>query len=151
MLDSLFSGASAGRFSQLTDRQDLWVLLLSMTHNKCVDQVRRNVAQKRGGGTIQGEGDLLAANGPELNELVSPVPVPETLAILQEEYERLLSLLRDEDLRQVAAWRLEGYSTEEIAEFAGLSARSIRRKLELIRDTWMSAIGVTRADDDGCG
>ena len=51
---------------------------------------------------------------------------------------RLLGKLRDETLRQVALWRLEGFTTEEIADHLQCSVRSVARKLELIRRTWLS-------------
>ena len=46
--------------------------------------------------------------------------------------------LRDETLRQVALWRLEGFTSEEIADHLQCSVRSVARKLELIRRTWLS-------------
>jgi len=58
--------------------------------------------------------------------------------MLDEEHQRLLSLLRDERLRQVAISRIEGRTVAEIARDLGLCARSIERKLRLIRNTWAS-------------
>ena len=46
-----------------------------------------------------------------------------------------MSVLND-DLRQVALLRMEGDSIEEIAARLGYVPRSIKRKLELIRDLW---------------
>jgi DNA-directed RNA polymerase specialized sigma24 family protein len=41
-----------------------------------------------------------------------------------------------DDLRQVALWKLEGYSNEEIATRLGCVVRSVERKLAAIRATW---------------
>jgi len=144
VLDSLCAGAAANRFQQITNRDELWVLLATMTHRKCVNRIRRNVAQKRGGGKVVGENDLVAAASPSmqlsLDDLQSCEPDPETLAILQEDYEQLMTTLRNEEMRNIAKWRMDGYSTSEIAEKAKLSERSIRRKLDLIRDTWLNQV-----------
>jgi DNA-directed RNA polymerase specialized sigma24 family protein len=48
----------------------------------------------------------------------------------------LLDRLGDDELRQIALWRLMGYSNREIADMKGCSERTIERKLELIRAIW---------------
>ena len=50
---------------------------------------------------------------------------------------RLLRSLADDTLRQVALMKMEGYTHEEIADRLGCSLRSVGRKLELIRRTWL--------------
>ena len=140
VMQSLCAGAANNRFQQVGNRQELWVLLATMTHRKCVNRIRRNVAQKRGSGKVVGEADLAAGYSLRdltLDDLESTAPTPETLAVLQEDYEHLMQLLRNDEMRQVALWRMEGHSTTEIADRLKLSDRSIRRKLELIRDTWL--------------
>src|SRR5215212_4581259 len=46
---SVFRGASEGRFGQISTRDELWWLLLSITKQKAVDHIRREAAQKRRG------------------------------------------------------------------------------------------------------
>ncbi|MCA9018102.1 MAG: hypothetical protein KDA77_22460, partial [Planctomycetaceae bacterium] len=41
-------GAQNGRFSQITDRQNLWPLLVAITSHKSVDLIRNENRQKRG-------------------------------------------------------------------------------------------------------
>jgi DNA-directed RNA polymerase specialized sigma24 family protein len=53
-----------------------------------------------------------------------------------EECRRLLDALSDGDLRQVAVRKLEGYTVEEIAAQLGRVARTVKRWLRLIRQTW---------------
>ncbi len=53
-----------------------------------------------------------------------------------DETERLLNQLGDEKLRRIAVMRMDGLSTEEIAERLRSTSRTIRRKLERIRDVW---------------
>src|SRR5262245_6880068 len=47
---SFWAAAVRGRFPNLNDRHDLWVLLLYTLNQKVADYLRRRNAQKRGGG-----------------------------------------------------------------------------------------------------
>jgi hypothetical protein len=49
----------------------------------------------------------------------------------------LLGLLRDDSLRQVAQMRMEGYTNEEVASRLRCSLRTVARKIEIIRRTWV--------------
>jgi DNA-directed RNA polymerase specialized sigma24 family protein len=71
-----------------------------------------------------------------LDDLVGQTPTPEFLAMLKEEYERLLSGLRDERLREIAISRVEGYTVAEIAAKLAIGKRAVERKLQLIRSKW---------------
>jgi DNA-binding CsgD family transcriptional regulator len=48
----------------------------------------------------------------------------------------LLEQLGDDTLRQVAVWRMEGFTRDEIAERLDCSRRTAARKLEAIRVIW---------------
>lgn len=136
----LCDGAARGQFSQLTDRDDLWRLLATMTVNKAIDQQRRALPQKRGGGQVRGESVFAKAGCEEegfgLDQFVEDEPTPEFLALLAEEHQRLLKRLPDDTLRRTALWRMERFTNEEIAEKLGVTARSVERKLKRIRDLW---------------
>ena len=71
-----------------------------------------------------------------LDQFVEDEPTPEFLALLAEEHQRLLEALPDETLRRTALWRMEGFTNEEVAEKLGVTARSVERKLQRIRDVW---------------
>ena len=43
---------------------------------------------------------------------------------------------QDADLRTIAAWKMEGYTTEEIAAKLRRAPRTVERKLDLIRQRW---------------
>lgn len=147
--DSLCRGAANGHFNELSDRDDLWRLLAAIVHQKAVDQVRRNVSKKRGGGEVRGEsvfGELAASSSHDFagfDAWVGDDPTPELLATTEEEYQRLLGLLRHDTLRQIAVWRMEGESNEEIAQRLGTTVRSVERKLNRIREKW------SQEGDDG--
>jgi len=135
--------AEAGRFPQLADRDGLWRLLVALTDRKALNLIRNERRQKRGGGAVKGESALL--NGKDsasggLEQVAGREPTPEFAAMAVEEFKRLLGVLDDESLRQVALWRLEGYTTDEIAERLGCARRTVARRLELIRTLWIAEV-----------
>lgn len=138
--DSFCDGAAHGRFSRLADRDELWRLLVILTARKVGDQARRQRRQKRGGGRVLREADLLRADPDDgdlgLEQVVGPEPTPEFAAMIAEECRRLLDGLGDEDLRRIAVWKMEGYTNEEIRRRLGCSLRAVTLKLALIRALW---------------
>jgi DNA-directed RNA polymerase specialized sigma24 family protein len=48
----------------------------------------------------------------------------------------LLNQLSDEQLKQIAIMRMDGFLVDEIAERLQLSKRAVERRLQLIRRTW---------------
>jgi DNA-directed RNA polymerase specialized sigma24 family protein len=137
---SLCAGVAGGRFDRLKDRDDLWRLLVVITLRKVFDQVQHQRQLKRGAGRIVGEADLLGSDpaGPGgFDQCMTDEPTPEFAAMLAEEFQRRIDALDDPGLRQVALWRMEGYSNSEIAERLGCVSRSVERKLDLIRKAWL--------------
>jgi DNA-directed RNA polymerase specialized sigma24 family protein len=46
VFQSLCRGAEKGNFQMLTDREDLWALLLAITRQKAVDRIRHETGKK---------------------------------------------------------------------------------------------------------
>lgn len=140
---SLCRGAEQGRFPKLNNRDDLWQLLVMLTRDKVVNQVRRNTRKKRGGGLVRGDSIFRGTEGDRagFDVFLGQAPDPKFLAALDEQYHRLLQALRTDDQRRVAELRLEGYSNDEIAAQLGVTTRSIERKLKIIRTQWTKELG----------
>jgi len=139
----LCAGADQGRFPKLEDREDLWAVLLTVTKGKVTDQIRHLTRRKRGGGDVRGHSVLgYKANGEpvDFSECVNDELTPEFLTQLDEEHQRLLDMLRDDNHRNIAVWRMEGYSNDEIAERLQISVKSVERKLRHIREKWAGEI-----------
>jgi hypothetical protein len=136
--DSFCRGAEAGRFPDLADRDDLWRLLVVLTARKASRLARAESAQKRGGGQVRVEADLLGPDDSEaaLERVVGQEPTPELAAQMAEEYRRLLVMLGSDELRSIAVWQMEGDTVDEVAAKLGLSSRTVARKLNLIRQVW---------------
>jgi DNA-directed RNA polymerase specialized sigma24 family protein len=139
--DSFCQGLGRGQFPQLADRDDLWRLLIVLTLRKACDQLQRQRAAKRGGGKVVDESDLREADTPGggsgLDRLEADEPTPEFAAQVADQYRRLRDGLGDDSLRRVLHLRLEGYSQEEIAGRLGCALRTVARKLNVIRETWL--------------
>lgn len=140
VMQSFCHGAAHGKFDQLTGRDDLWKLLLTITARKVHRQIQHQCRQKRGGGRVRGEsvfqGRADEAERGGLGEVLGKEPSPELAAEFAENCQLLLNKLDDESLRRVAGLRLEGYTTEEIAKQLSCAPRTVQRKLELIRRKW---------------
>jgi DNA-directed RNA polymerase specialized sigma24 family protein len=133
--DSLCAGLAKGQFPQLADRDDLWRLLVVITTRKVRAQARRRMRQKRGGGHVQPACDLDEPDSDDdlLAQAVGSEPTPEFAVMVAEEYRRLLERLRDDVLRKVTVLRIEGFTTDAIADQLGCARRTVARQLALIR------------------
>ncbi len=127
-------GVRKQRFPELKDRNNLWRLLVSITLRKLMHMQRDQNRQKRGRDFRQ----LPQANDSldcptEIEQIISREPTPEIAAQLAEQYDRWMRALGSEDLVRLTQWKLEGFTNSEIAAKCGLTARTIERKLNLIR------------------
>jgi DNA-directed RNA polymerase specialized sigma24 family protein len=136
---SFWRGVEAGRFPRLDDRHDLWQVLVMLTLRKAANLARHDRAEKRGGGRVQSASAVeepAEEEGGALAELIGREPDPAFAAEVAGECGRLLGLLPGDELRDVALWKMEGYSNQEIAAKLGRSVSRVECKLALIRDLW---------------
>jgi RNA polymerase sigma factor (sigma-70 family) len=137
VFNNFCQAAENGRFPNLADRDSLWRLLVKMAANKAVDQRRHQARLRRGGGDVRGESALVGpddASGPQaIAEVVGDTPTPEFSAIMTEQVQRLLSVLGDDQLRELALGKMEGYTNEEMAQRLGCSLRTVERRLKVVR------------------
>jgi RNA polymerase sigma factor (sigma-70 family) len=137
---SVFRGVAEGRFEHISTRDELWWMLLTIAKRKTVDHIRREMAQKRHPQSDQPSSGRGAGQPPSarmsLDELVSSAPTPDFLVALEEQYLRLLDMLRNDQLREIAVLRIEGYDVAEIAQKLAVGQRAVERKLQLIRARW---------------
>jgi len=135
---SFYRGVEANRFAQLNDRDDLWQILLVLTERKALNQIRHELAQRRGAGKVLGESvmDDAAQGARGLADVADPGPTPAFAIEVSEQLEHLLQSLGEPRLRQIALLKLEGCTNREIAERLSVSLRSVERRLALIRGIW---------------
>ena len=133
-LESVLTGARNGKFPLLQNRDDLWGLLLVITDRKASNQKKHQVRLRRGGGKQRGESVFEATDDcAGIEQIVGTEPTPEMAAMLTDEIEHLLARLADPTLQQIAVWKMEGYSYDEMAIKLDCSKRTVIRKWNLIR------------------
>jgi RNA polymerase sigma factor (sigma-70 family) len=129
---SFCRAAEQGRFPKLCDRDGLWRLLMVITVRKAAHLVRD-----------EGRRPTIPLDA---EELLSDDPSPDLAAMAAEEHQRLLNCLGNPVLKEVARMRMEGHTVVEISAALGYSERTIKRKLDLIRDIWWAKL-----DQEGSG
>ncbi|MGO9113047.1 MAG: sigma-70 family RNA polymerase sigma factor [Thermoguttaceae bacterium] len=137
--------AKEDRFPDLRDRDDLWHLIVCITEGKAYDQLKDQGRKKRGSGWVRGESAFVdsraSSPGAGIDEVAGPEPTPEFAAEMVEAVDRLFDQLADDQLRQIALHKLEGYTNEEIANKIGCAPSTVKRRLRLIRKRWQREIG----------
>jgi DNA-directed RNA polymerase specialized sigma24 family protein len=121
----LYSKLQTGSYTQLGSRDELWHLMLKVLMRKIGHRAEYELADKR---VPPGP----RADAIELENLFSQEVTGEMAVGCKE----LLSKLRDTNLEQIAVWKLEGMTNEEIATKLNRTRRTVQRMLELIRAIW---------------
>lgn len=133
--DSFCRGAEAGRFPRLTDRDGLWRLLVVITARKAINQADKETRRDRRLPPVT-SGKRSALDAVDIAEVVSDEPTPDFCVQTAESLRGLLTSLGDKQLQDLAVFKMEGYSNEEISDRLGCSLRTVERKLGLIRREW---------------
>ena len=124
----------------LAGRDALWKLLVTITLRKARNAAKKQMRDKRDIAreqTISDRDESESANW-ALEQMDAAGPSPAEAAVLNEALERRLEALENPELRQIALWRLEGYTNREIADRLDCTERSVERRLERIRSKWTS-------------
>ena len=142
-MNSFIKGAQVGKFPKLDDRTDLWRLLVTITARKTQKHLRMRYAQKRGGGNVRGESIFIhagdASAGAGIGGVLGAEPTPELAVQMAETCQTMLDILDDTVLQDIAQFKLEGFSNEDIAQRLDCTTRTVERKLERIRKKWTNA------------
>jgi DNA-directed RNA polymerase specialized sigma24 family protein len=137
--NSFCAGVENGRFPRLDDRDDLWQVLFVITARKPANLVRREHREKRGRGRVVHASVLSngEASGEDfLGGAAGSGQTPAFAARVADECPRLLTILDEGNLRQLAVRKMEGFTNAEIAMKLGKSVPTVERKLARIRNTW---------------
>jgi DNA-directed RNA polymerase specialized sigma24 family protein len=138
-MNSFFRAAEAGRFKTLTNRDELWRILITVMARKANALQQRLGAEKRGPGQVRGDSGFNLSEHGRLRDInsVADSGDPDRFVdeLLGECRERLESL-PDQILQIIALRRMEGFEVIEIAAELSLSVATIKRKLARIRDLW---------------
>ena len=140
---SLCKGIEAQKFPDVSDRGNLWALLVVITGRKIMNRHRHENQACRDTSRTFSDSVFQTANSDDLSvvsTLPSREPTPEFAAEVAEMSENLYSILPEPDLRQLVTLKLEGYTNEEAADQMKVTRRTVQRKLERIRRLWLESI-----------
>lgn len=127
----------AGDFGNVANRADLFPLLIRLTHDKVIDEIRRLSAQKRGGGRTRGNSIFMPKRDQragDFDRIRGVIESPSTRQIVIDQLQRLVERLPDETMRAVFMLRAEGYTNDEIARELRVSVATVERKRRRIKD-----------------
>jgi DNA-directed RNA polymerase specialized sigma24 family protein len=133
--------AEEDSFARLFDRDDLWQILVVLAFRKRCNQIQHEQRQRRrpAAGQVY-VASALEQDGGEagalMTNMLSRDPEPSLVVQAAEECRRLLAELEVDQLRQVAQWKVEGFTNEEIAAKLGRAVATVERKLARIRHLW---------------
>jgi RNA polymerase sigma factor (sigma-70 family) len=141
MFHSFCARQGRGEFD-LADRDELWRLLVTITLRKVRNAARdhrrecRDVTREVS--VVERPSNDNSCPGWALSQMDASTPSPDEAAMLNEALERRLASLENAKLREIALWRLEGYTNREIADRLNCTERSVERRLTRIRHKWLS-------------
>jgi DNA-directed RNA polymerase specialized sigma24 family protein len=137
-LDAFFSlcrqlarPASIERFPELHNRAHLWKLLACFTVREAFDLAKKETRRR----AIVADETALGAEG--FTAFAGREPPPEFAAAVAD----LLECLPSDQLRAIAADRMEGRTNPEIARRLGCALSTVERKLQVIRLLWKDVAG----------
>jgi DNA-directed RNA polymerase specialized sigma24 family protein len=131
-----FAGFAAGRYPRLSNRHDLWRLLLTITLRHARNLNRSETRQRRDGRRTVAAADLFDLPDADLDRLAGDAPDPALAAEVADQLRHLLGLLPGDDLRAVARDLLAGYTAVEIARRLGCGLRTVERRWQRLRQFW---------------
>lgn len=121
------------RHLEFKDSDQLRGYLAGMARNKVLEAHRRSQSHKY---DLSREESLYVRRGAQdvLRDVPSSDPTPSQDVVARDRVENLLGVGADPQLSEMIRLRLEGRSFEEIATQLGLHERTVRRKMEGIRE-----------------
>lgn len=129
--NSVCVGLREGQFPDLTDRDSLWRLMVTIASRKSADRFAYETRHKRNvNRTVRVDSVSVGNRDSQLGI------TPQMEVEFQDLLDHLLGKLVHEDLRQIVLLKLEGHKNAEIAIKMQRSLATIERKLKTIREIW---------------
>lgn len=151
-LQAFHARAQQGEFAAVREPSELLLMLSQLTRDRVVDEIRRQTAQKRGGGKTRGNSIFAATEEQQRNggfdRFQAAEETPSSREIASEQVQQLLQKLSDTDLRTILVLRYEGLTNEEIAEQMQISIATVERKRRRIREQLSADYPVVNGDSE---
>ena len=148
-MHSLFKGLRGQRFNNVSNGDELWALLVTITARKISAHRRKSLAAKRGGGQVRGESVFI--NGTDaygISQILDADSMPQTAEQILQTYQEMLPKITDEASVRTLLLRMEGYSNVEIADRLKCSVSRVEQRMAKIRRTWTAEIEAQDSDSE---
>ena len=132
-LNSILTGFASGKFPDVNDRSSLWPLLIDIVVKNSKKQIRKDSADKRGGGHVGGESVFLKATDGQMQiadfavDMLSDQDSIELADMIQHARSQL-----SPDDQSIFDLKLEQRSNREVARLLGRPSRSIDRRVDTV-------------------
>ncbi len=132
VLQTITRYTAEGRYPNLQDRDDLWLLMIVIAQHAVVDR-QRTVMKRVPMYTMT---DILETYNCNLDEFLGKEDSEAKAMEIFECWEKLLKSLPDDPSRDVAKLKLEGHSNRQISEILQSAPRTVDRKVNTIAKQW---------------
>lgn len=135
--DRVVQALRTERVQQPVDRFEFWGLLRINLQRRLADRLKMEGAGKRGGGrNLLGLVPKRRRSNTPVDHLPTQDADPQMSLLMAETCREMLDSLQDDELQQVAIWKLEGLTDDEVAAKLGYCRRTVQRMLRSIRTVW---------------
>ncbi|MCA9187027.1 MAG: sigma-70 family RNA polymerase sigma factor [Pirellulaceae bacterium] len=150
VFQEIYERAVRGDLEEIADRQELMALLVRLTKDRVIDEMRRQMADKRGGGRTRGDSVFVSpqhdGGHAGFDNFRATIDSPSAREIVRENLKQILDRLPDETCRSVLLLRCEGYTNADIADLLDVSVATVERKRRRIRDVMADLASNPSAD-----
>lgn len=130
----LCTAIEKSRLEDISDRTQLWQMLSIIAIRKANDFRKFEKAEKRGG-----KAQVLSLENMR-HQVASLDQRPELQLELLEQCESFMKGLESSELRQVAEYKLSGYTNAEISEELGVAIRTVQLMVARIKERMLESI-----------
>jgi len=141
-LQSVVRRIALGSYPELSDRNNLWLLLMVAAQRRVIDGQRKEIRWQKNFAPVQTVTDLMQALNVDLEFQGERDDQSQAFELI-EFWDHMLSKLSDQMHRDVAKRKLEGYSNREIAIQLQLTPKKVDRMVQAILERWRSIVDQT--------
>ncbi len=123
----LWFDLSGGRFSKVNNRDELWYAIMRIAKSRMIDRHRYLSRIRRA-----------AIKTISLSSLVIGSKTQSEIDqfIIYDAWKLFTESLEDQQLKELVRMKMDGLSSDVVAEQLGLVPRTVQRKLKIIRELW---------------
>ncbi len=132
VLQTITECTAQGRYPDLQDRNDLWLLMIVIAQHAVIDR-QRSVMNRT---PMHSMTDILESYNLKLDAFLGKEDSESKAMEIFECWEKLLKSLPDEASREIAKLKLQGHSNRKIGDILRSSYRTVDRKVNNIAKQW---------------